>query len=71
MTLVQISRKSGLLKRVARDEEPIVELQLKPGQRVIRMEFHLVGNASRVTVDWRWTATLEWRAERETEEGVP
>jgi hypothetical protein len=73
MTLVQISQRTGVVKRVKEGEEPFIDLHLKPGQRVISIDFRpaIFPRRDRKTVDWHWTAVLEWRdPDRETEEGT-
>jgi hypothetical protein len=63
MTLVQVSRIEGEVKRVPLGEQPSVDLHLKPNQviRSIRFSQKIAMNADRKTVDWRYEAALEWR----------
>lgn len=66
MAFVQIGRKSGLVKRVPRGEEPFVELALEPHERIIELQFSeepkfAASSRERKTVDWRWVAMVEHR----------
>lgn len=60
----QISQRSGVVKRVKRDEEPVAELLLQEGQYVIGLEWSEYpdrfsrAHERRKTSDWTWTATI-------------
>jgi hypothetical protein len=56
--LVQIVKRRGVVDRVPRGEEPVVELKLEPGQYVVSFELREAPwvRADRKTTDWRWTA---------------
>lgn len=64
--LVQISQRRITFDRVPLGEEPVVELHLEPGQRVIACDLRShAGMVGRTTEDW--TA----RVQIETRLGVP
>lgn len=56
--LVQISREKGVLRRVAKDAKPVIELALEDGQYVADVEWSRMEHGSRKTVDWHWSATV-------------
>lgn len=69
MTLIQITRRTGTIKRVPRGEKPIVELHLKPCERLLNFSLReaIFDRAERKTVDWHWEADIEWRSEEAEE----
>lgn len=56
--LVQISKRSGEIPRVARGKTPIVELNLEPGEYIasVSLKESVLFTSERKTIDWRWTA---------------
>lgn len=62
MTLVQVTQREGIIKRLAPDQDPYIELQLKPGERVVECGWRpLNGTAERKTIDYAWWLITEWR----------
>jgi len=61
MRLVQITPRSGIVKRVPLGKEPLVEIKLEDNQRIVAMELReAVGFFSdRKTADFYWTALVE------------
>lgn len=64
--LVQLSERSGTVKRVKPGEDPVVELHLSPNQRVVSLRFReALGMGERKTRDWLWWAIVETRCAEE------
>jgi hypothetical protein len=60
--LVQVSRRSGVVKRVPVGEHPMVELRLTQNQTIVSFRvLQVPPKRDRVTVDWRWTAWVATR----------
>lgn len=67
MTLVQITQVSGTVRGPVDEYRPpddgLIQLHLASDRRVVQVEWrrgHEFRN--RRTVDWTWTATIEWRS---------
>lgn len=70
MSLVQIVKVEGEIKRVPKGETPIIELYLTDDRRVVNVEKLQVSGFDgkwsrkyddRVTYDWEYTIYVEWR----------
>lgn len=71
MAYVQIGQRSGIVKRVPHGDDPFVELELEPHERIIELRWsRMVGNSKRKTVDWYWHATVECRFHKTTMRSV-
>lgn len=61
-TFVQVTRKTGEIKRIPRGSDPTAEMHLEADQRIIEIKFSEVpADPRRKTVDWYWAATIESR----------
>lgn len=58
--LCQIVRRRGAVRRVERGVEPVVEIDLEPGEYVVDFDLHEAGwvRKGRKTTDWAWSATI-------------
>jgi hypothetical protein len=68
MTLVQVSRLEGEIRRVKPGTVPVVELDLAPHQQLVSIELHrrqplTRSDFERKTDDWNWTAYVATRLE--------
>lgn len=63
MSLVQITKRHGDIRRVKRGVVPVVELDLEENQYVSNVEMNPViyFDSDRVTQDWTWTAYVVTR----------
>lgn len=56
--LVQITPHHGVCRRVPWGQDPVIELQLREGQQVVRLDISdtKLTKPERSTVDYHWTA---------------